>query len=64
MKNLGNYTSFKGIFMKEYVVKYTWNKNPHETYMFICKAIDVEDASNQCLKDYPDCEVVSVDEKD
>ena len=50
--------------MNEYVVKYTWNKNPHETYMFLCKASNIEDAANQCVKDYPDCEVVSVDEKD
>jgi hypothetical protein len=50
--------------MKEYIVKYTWNKNPSETYMFICKANDIESATEKCVGNYPDCEVVSVDERD
>ena len=50
--------------MKEYVVRYTWQKNPRETYMFLCKANNAEDAANQCVKDHPDCEVVSVDTSD
>ena len=48
--------------MKEYIVKYTWQKNPNETYMFVCMANDSDHASKQCVGDYPDCEVVSVDE--